>query len=178
MKTLAKFERFITKLNFLFFCCGAFFVFCLIVLMVTSVLARYLFQISYAWFDELLWHTFGLSFLLASAYTLSQDGHVRVDIFYQKYSAKTKAWVEVGGIFFFMIPLCGILAFYGYFYATNSFQTGEISGSPNGLPYRWAIKSVIPFSFLLLLLQGFSHLIKQIIVLASPSKTYQVPNSK
>ena len=86
MKTLVKIEKLITKLNFLFFSCGAAFTFCLIVLMVTSVFARYLFQISYVWFDELLWHVFGLSFLLASAYTLNQDGHVRVDIFYQNYS--------------------------------------------------------------------------------------------
>ena len=178
MKTLAQIERLISKLNYVFFRIGAFATFCLIVLMLTSVLARYLFQSSYVWFDELLWHIFGLSFLLGSSYTLNQDGHVRVDIFYQKYSPKIKAWVDITGVLFFMIPLCGLLAFHGYFYAESSFQNGEISGSPNGLPYRWIIKSAIPLGFLLLILQSLSHLIKQIFVLADQPEISKDLSSK
>lgn len=169
MKILKQIDKIITGINYFLFKLGAFFTFCLVLLMFWSVLYRYIFNASNTWFDELLWHIFGFSFLLASAYTLHQDGHVRVDILYQRYSKKTKAWVDIAGVLFFLMPLCILLVYHGYFYALDSYHIKEISGNPNGLPYRWIIKSSIPFGFLILILQGFSHLIKQVYILTDNS---------
>lgn len=165
MKTLALLDKYIKAFNLFFFRVGAFFTFCLIIFTLTSVLARYLFQVSYVWFDELLWHFFGLGFLLALAHTLNEDGHVRVDILYNKFNQKTKAWVEIIGIIIFMFPICYLIIRYGYSYSFASFELNEVSDSPNGMPYRWLIKGAIPFGFVLLALQGISHIIKQIFIL-------------
>jgi TRAP-type mannitol/chloroaromatic compound transport system permease small subunit len=167
MKFLSRLDRYIKALNLFFFKVGAFFTFCLIIFTLTSVLARYLFQTSFVWFDELLWHFFGLGFLLAMAHTLNEDGHVRVDILYNKFSHKTKAWVEILGIIFFMFPICYLIIRYGYSYSYASYEINEISDSPNGMPYRWLIKGAIPFGFILLTLQGVSHIIKQIFILTN-----------
>lgn len=171
MKILCVLDKYINALNLFFFRLGAFFTFCLIIFTLTSVLARYLFQTSYVWFDELLWHFFGLGFLLAIAHTLKEDGHVRVDILYNKFNPKVKAWVEICGIVFFMFPICYIIIRYGYSYSYASFQISEISDSPNGMPYRWVIKGAIPFGFVLLALQGFSHIIKQVFILSQKAET-------
>lgn len=169
MKILKQIDKFITAINFFLFKVGAVFTFGLVIFMFWSVIARYLFNSSNAWFDELLWHIFGFSFILASAYTLNQDGHVRVDIFYQKYSKKTKAWVDIFGVLLFLLPITILITYHGYFYALESFQSKEISGNPGGLPYRWIIKSTIPIGFFFLSFQGISHLIKQIIILKEPA---------
>lgn len=121
---------------------------------------RYLFSKTSAFSFELEWHLFALIFLIGAAYTLQQDKHVRVDVFYSRFSEKTKAWVDIIGTLFFLLPFCLIASFESFSFVYNSFLVKETSPDPGGLPARYLIKSAIPFGLILLGLQGVSVLLK------------------
>ena len=72
----------------------------------TDVVMRYFFNTSYVFTQELEWHIFAFIFLMGAGYTLKQDGHVRVEVFYGRLSTKGKAWVNLIGVLFFLIPSC------------------------------------------------------------------------
>lgn len=165
MNWLYKIDKHITKINFVTFNLAAFITFTLLILTFLSVVLRYWFGVSAVWFNELLWHLFGMSFLLSTAYTLKEDGHVRVDIFYNRLSPKTKAVIDLIFTVLFLMPLCVLIIYYGYKYTLSSINYHESSDSPNGLPYRFLIKSVIPIGFFLLFLQSISFLFKQVFTL-------------
>ncbi|MFZ1748742.1 MAG: TRAP transporter small permease subunit [Saprospiraceae bacterium] len=126
----------------------------LIGLICFDVLQRYIFNQTFNWAIELEWHIFGLIFLLGSAYTLQEDKHVRVDLFYQDFAPKTKAWIDLLGSLLLLIPWCllGIVTCYSY--ASNSFYINEGSPNPGGLPALYIIKYFVVVGFVLLLTQG------------------------
>ena len=115
-------------------------------------------------FLEAQWYMFSLVFLLGAGYTLKRDGHVRVDVIYSRVSPRTRAWINLVGTGFFLIPfsLCVILMSWPA--VVNSWVVREISPDPGGLP-RYPIKAVIVVAFALLILQGMSEAIKQIAFL-------------
>ena len=134
----------------------------LVLLICLDVLMRYLFNQSYNWILELEWHLFGLIFLLGSAYTLQKDKHVRVDIFYNDFSDKGKAIVNLAGSMFLLIPWCLVAIHTCTNYAANSFYIKENSPNPGGLPALYVIKFLIVFGFILLFIQGVVIIIQQI----------------
>lgn len=113
---------------------------------------------------ESQWYLFSLIFLLGAAYVLKYDAHVRVDIFYTRLSARGKAWVNLFGSLFLLIPICIVVIFYSLPAVVNSWNVLEQSSDPSGLP-RYPLKTVIPIAFFLLGLQGVSEAIKQVAVL-------------
>ncbi len=118
---------------------------------------------------ELQWYLFSLVFLLGAAYTLKRDSHVRVDVLYGRLSRKGKAWVNLLGTVLFLFPFCILMIIVSWSSVTNSWAVMEMSPDPGGLP-RYPIKTMIPIAFLLLILQGISMLLNQIIILReSPS---------
>jgi TRAP-type mannitol/chloroaromatic compound transport system permease small subunit len=137
----------------------------LVVLICTDVLLRYLFNFSKAALFELEWHLFAALFLLGAAYTLKHDRHVRVDVFYSKFSEKQKSWVNILGTIFFLFPFCGIVAYTSLPFVADSYAMLESSSDAGGLPFRYIIKSCIPIGLFLLLLQGVSELLKSISTL-------------
>ena len=137
----------------------------LILTIVIDVIFRYSMSITSAASFELEWHFFSAIFLLGSAYALQNDRHVRVDVFYQKFSEKRKAWVDIFGILLFLFPFCVITIWESLSFVSNSFEINETSPQPGGLPFRWIIKAAIPAGFGLLLLQGLSLLIKNFKIL-------------
>ena len=132
----------------------------LVLLICTDVFMRYIFNFTKTWVIELEWHLFGLIFLLGAAYTFKKNRHVRVDLFYSKFSRKTKNIIDLLGTLLFLIPWCLIVIFTAWDYAMNSFSFKEGSPNPGGLPARYLIKSVISIGFILLLLQGVSLILK------------------
>ena len=130
-----------------------------------DVVMRYFFRSSSIGMQELEWHLFAAMFLLGIASTLQAEGHVRVDIIYDKLSAKRRAWIDSLGVVFFLFPFCGLIAWYGYDFALESYNLGETSGDPGGLPYRWIIKSMIPISAICLAISGLGMLLKNLIQL-------------
>ena len=100
-------------------------------------------------------------FLFGSGYALSEEKHVRVDLFYQKFSPIEKAQVNVVGTLFFLIPWSLTLAWYSFKYALQSFLIKETSPDPGGLGAIYFIKMAIPIGFILLFFQGLIILHKQ-----------------
>lgn len=126
----------------------------LILLICIDVLLRYFFNTTEKWIIELEWHLFAAIFLIGASFTYQEDKHVRVDLFYQKFSQKTKIWVNLAGNTIFLIPWCLIVIYASFKYANVSLSYFEGSPDPNGLPARFIIKYVIAIGFLLLLIQG------------------------
>lgn len=137
----------------------------LVLLIVVDVFLRYVFQFSSPAMFELEWHLFAALFLLAAGWTFRNDQHVRVDLFYQKFSDKGKAVVNLIGSLLLLLPFCVVGFFESLDFAWNSLSIGETSPDPGGLPARYIIKGCIPISFLLLGLQGISVILKSMIAI-------------
>ncbi len=120
-----------------------------------DVLLRYVFNNSSIAMQEMEWHLFSAMFLLGIAYTLRSDEHVRVDILYDNFNLKTKAWVNIIGMLVFILPISVLIVYDGIDFAYQAYLLGEKSSDPGGLWYRFIIKSIIPLSFILLILAAY-----------------------
>ncbi len=125
-----------------------------------DVIMRYLFNDVSIGMQELEWHLYASLFLLGISYTLSQDGHVRVDLIYDRLSPRRQAMVDIGGTLLFLLPFSLLIVWYGVGFVAESYQLGEGSGDPGGLPYRWIIKSMIPLSFLLVIIGSIGFVLR------------------
>jgi len=134
----------------------------LIFIIISDVFFRYVFSLTSAATYEIEWHLFGLMFLLGAAWTLDQDKHIRVDLFYQRFSPKTKALINLIGTLIFLIPFCWITLITSIDFVQSSFLLDETSPDPGGLPARYLIKLAIPIGFGLLMLQGIAVIINSI----------------
>lgn len=142
----------------------------LVVFMCIDVVRRYLFNKTAVWITEMEWHIFALIFLLAAGFTLKHDKHVRVDLFYAKFSPKQKAWVNFIGTLVFLIPWCLIIIVASYQYAYNAYAINEASPDPGGLPARYIIKFAITLGFSLLLLQAIVLLLESLQTIFGPKE--------
>jgi TRAP-type mannitol/chloroaromatic compound transport system permease small subunit len=115
-------------------------------------------------FLEAQWYLFSLVFLLGAGYVLKHNEHVRVDVLYQRWSRRRKAWVNLIGALVFLVPFCLVVLYFSWGFVANSWQILESSPDPGGLP-RYPIKTVIPIGFGLLLLQGLAEAVKNWAVL-------------
>lgn len=140
-----------------------------------DVIMRYFFNDVSIGMQELEWHLFAAMFMFGIAYTLKEDAHVRVDIFYDAMSAKKKAIVNIVGSLVLALPITVLILYYGYGYAFEAYSMGEGSGDPGGLPHRWIVRSVIPLSSFFLVLSIIHVLLNNIQVLRGVSV---VPNNK
>ncbi len=137
----------------------------LVLLFCYDVLMRYVFDSSSVAMFELEWHLFSIIFLLGAGYTLQHDKHVRVDIFYAKFSPQGKAWVNLLGTLLFLIPFC-IIIFKGAIpYIELSLRIDEGSSDAGGLPHRYIIKTFMFVGFFLLMLQGISLISKSLLTI-------------
>ncbi|MFL1895904.1 TRAP transporter small permease subunit [Aquimarina sp. 2-A2] len=127
-----------------------------------DVVIRYIFQFTYIWVIETEIYLFGFMFLLASGYTFQFQKHVRVDLFYARFSEKGKAWIDLIGGVLFLIPWCYVVIASSWYYVTISYGMNESSAQPGGLPALYILKFSITLGFLLLLLQGISDILKSI----------------
>ena len=118
---------------------------------------------SNAWL-ELQWYLFGAAFMLAAAYTLQQNEHIRIDIIYGKFSRRTQHWIDLFGHLFFLMPFVILMIVYFVPYVSLSYRTGEMSSSAGGL-IIWPAKALLLAGFLLLALQGISEIIKKIAIM-------------
>jgi TRAP-type mannitol/chloroaromatic compound transport system permease small subunit len=134
----------------------------LILVVIFDVLNRYIFNSGSVFLQEIEWHIFDLIFLLGLSYALKHDKHVRVDILYANYSAKTKNILNIFSNIFITIPFSLIIIYYGTGLVEVSFMQNEISPNPNGLCCRYLIKSAILMAFILLVLQSISEVIKSV----------------
>ncbi|MCV2401724.1 TRAP transporter small permease subunit [Marinomonas sp. C2222] len=134
-----------------------------------DVLMRYVFNDVSIGMQELEWHLYAAVFLLGIPYGLQHGGHVRVDVIYENLSIKGKAWVDLFGCIFLLLPFTLLVGYYGIGFAQESYALGETSGDPGGLSHRWIIKAVIPFAFFSMAISGLGMMIRSINVLRGVS---------
>lgn len=115
-------------------------------------------------FLEVQWYLFAASFMIASAYTLLNGEHVKIDVVSSKLSKRAQIWIDVIGFSFFLTPMCLAILYYGVPFFLKGFHTGEMSSNAGGL-IRWPVYAMMPLGFSLLLLQGWSELIKRLAFL-------------
>ena len=130
----------------------------LLVVIVCNVVLRYALSQGRIEFEEIQWHLYSVGFMLGLSYALQHDAHVRVDVLYERFQPTTRAWIDLYGIVLFLLPFIALMLIWGVPFVADSFATGEISSSPGGLGYRWAIKSVLVLGFALLGVAAFSRL--------------------
>jgi len=124
-----------------------------------DVVMRYVFNDVSIGMQELEWHLYSMIFLFGIAYTLSVDGHVRVDLVYERLSARKRALIDILGTLLLLWPFCFLVAGYGIGFAHEAYQFGETSGDPGGLPYRWLIKAMIPVAFVCVLVSSVGFIL-------------------
>ena len=125
-----------------------------------NAMFRYAFGLgSNAWL-ELQWYLFAAIFLLGAGYTLRHNGHVRVDVFYSRFSPRTQAWIDLFGAAVFLLPVMLIILWFSWDGFVLSWQSQEMSPDAGGL-IRWPARLLLPLGLFLLSLQAVSEIIKR-----------------
>jgi TRAP-type mannitol/chloroaromatic compound transport system permease small subunit len=136
----------------------------MVVVTFVVVVMRYVFDAGYIWIQESVIWMHAVVFMLGAAYTLHDEEHVRVDVFYRNMSPRRRAWVNLVGIVVFLLPLCAFLAWNSWDFVVQSWRIGESSREPGGLPYPFLplLKSALLLMPLTVSLQGLSLLLKSV----------------
>lgn len=138
----------------------------LIAIFVSAVNAsvRKLFNTSSNAWLELQWYLYGAAFMLAAAYTLKQNEHIRIDIVYGRWSRRTQHWIDLFGHVVFLMPFVLLMTWFFAPYALQSFRSQEVSTNAGGL-IIWPAKTLLLIGFAQLSLQGVSEIIKKVAVM-------------
>ena len=141
---------------------------CLLVVVVqfAVVVMRYVFGIGSIWLTETIVYGHATLFMLASAWTLREGGHVRVDIFYADARPRTRALVDLCGALLLLLPFMGVLFYFAVPYVGRSWAILETSRETSGLPFVYLLKTLIPAFALLMALQGMAQAIRAAHVLS------------
>ena len=115
----------------------------MVVMVMTVVVTRYFLSVGSIALQESVTYLHCTIFMLGLAFTLKHDGHVRVDIFYRDFSAKTQAAVNLGGAVLFLMPVCVLLLVTSWDYVLASWAIGETSAENNGLPFVYLLKTLM-----------------------------------
>ena len=142
----------------------------MVLLTFVIVILRYFFSWGSIALQELVMYMHALVFMGGAAYALQHDEHVRVDIFYREMSARRKAWVNLIGTLFLLIPVCSLMLWLSLEYVGRAWSIREASPEPGGLAYVYLLKTMIPLMAGLLLLQGFSQLLHSLLTLRTVNK--------
>ena len=129
-----------------------------------NAIVRKAFNYSSNAYLEVQWYLFAAAFLLAAGYTLLHGEHVRIDVVSGRLSRRGQIWIDVIGFAFFLTPMCLTVLWYGIPFFLQGYRSGEMSNNPGGL-IRWPVYLMMPLGVALLLLQGWSELIKRIAFL-------------
>ena len=118
---------------------------------------------SNAWL-EVQWYLFSAVFLFCAGYTLLHNQHVRIDIVSGMFSRRVQTWIEIFGTVFFLLPMAILILGLSWPVFVDAWRSNEVSTNAGGLAV-WPARLMLPIGFLLLVLQGFSELIKRIAFL-------------
>lgn len=125
-----------------------------------EVVARYAFNAPTIWAYDTTYMLFSTQFMLAAAYTLLRGGHIRTDVFYERWSPRTRAIIDAVSYVLFFFPGMAFVLYAGSVEAWHAWEIGERSDWSAWRPVIYPLKAVIPVTAALLLLQGFSELVK------------------
>lgn len=127
-----------------------------------DVIMRYFFKSGSIAMQEMEWHLFSVIILIGISYTLKEDGHVRVDLIYDRLTPRKKALINMVGAVLFILPITILVGFDSIANVKEAYSSMEGSGDPGGLPYRWIVKALIPLCFLLLFITTIGFFIKNL----------------
>jgi TRAP-type mannitol/chloroaromatic compound transport system permease small subunit len=130
------------------------------------VVLRYAFDIGSIALQESVTYMHAVLFMLGIAYTLGRNGHVRVDILYERLSRRGRARVDLIGTLLLLIPVCVLISWLGWAYVAESWRVQEASRETGGLPAVYLLKSLILIMPILLLAQGLSNALRNWLFLA------------
>lgn len=165
MKALLKFSRLVDSFTELVGKSTTWVVLVVALISAGNATMRYTVNWSSNWLLEIQWYLFSALFLLGASYTLLRNEHVRIDILSGRFSARTRAWIDVFGFIFFFGPMVYLFVSLGWPFFMMSWSGNEMSSNAGGL-IRWPVKILLPIGFALLALQGVSELIKRFAFLA------------
>ncbi len=160
MNVLRKFVRIVDALNERVGTAVSWFTTLLVLTVCLDVFTRYFLRSSSVAVQELEWHFFAVIFLLASAWALKHNKHVRVDVLYMNFKPRNQALANLIGSLLFLLPFAVITIWSSQNFVLNSFRIGEVSPDPGGLPARFILKAMIPIGFTLILLQGLAMAVR------------------
>jgi TRAP-type mannitol/chloroaromatic compound transport system permease small subunit len=129
-----------------------------------NALSRKLFNLSSNAWLELQWYLFGAAFMGAAAYTLQQNEHIRIDVFYASRSRKTQHWIDLLGHIIFLLPFVALMAWLLWPYTIQAYTSGQISTNAGGL-IIWPARAILLAGFVLLVLQALAEIVKKIAVM-------------
>lgn len=125
-----------------------------------NAIVRKVFDVGSNAFLEVQWYLFATSFLLAAGYTLLNNEHVRIDVISSRFSKRTQIWMDIVGFLVFLLPVCVAILWFSMPFFLNGLRSGEVSANAGGL-ILWPVYLMLPLGFALLMVQGFSELIKR-----------------
>lgn len=137
----------------------------LVAIIILQVTLRYGFGSGHPMIEELQWHLYAIGVMFGLSFAQATDSHVRVDIVAMKLSENAIRRWEIFGILIFLLPFLWVVFYHSLDFVADSWRINERSDAPLGLPWRWAIKAVIPMSFALLGLAAISRLIRDVVAL-------------
>ena len=129
-----------------------------------NALMRYTFNMSSNAWLEIQWYLFSFVFLFCAGYTLLHNQHVRIDVISSNLSGRGRAWIDILGTIFFLLPMAITIMWLSWPIFVDAYTTKEISANAGGL-LIWPGRLMLPVGFFLLVLQGFSELIKRVAFL-------------
>lgn len=135
----------------------------MLLLQFVIVILRYVFGYSFIFLDEGVLYFHAALFMLGAGYTFLVNAHVRVDIFYAKYSQRVQAWIDLAGHFILLAPALLLLLWFSWPTVRSSWAILEGPISVGGIPASFLLKSLIPAYCILLLIQGFAAILRDII---------------
>ncbi len=171
MNVLHKFEQLVGKLSGAFGWLAGWLCILMIIVVFIDVVARYAFDAGSIAMQEMEWHLFAAVFLLGAAYTMRENANVRVDVFYERMSARRKAMVDIFGTVVFVIPMCSLILYSSYDFVAYSYQIQEVSADPGGLPYRFAFRALLPLGYFLVMIQSLAVISRNLRILAGDTDT-------
>ena len=164
MQALLKFSRDIDGLNAFVGKYVIWLIFAATAVSAINALVRKIFGVSSNAFLEAQWYLYAWSFLAAAGFTLLHHEHVRIDVVNSRLPKRVQVWIDIVGFTLFLTPLCVLVLYLATPLVIQMYETGEMSGNPGGL-VRWPVWVALPVGFTLLMLQGWSELIKRIAFL-------------
>jgi len=129
----------------------------MVLLTFAIVVARYLFDLGTIAGQEAVMYLHGTAFMLGFAYALKHNAHVRVDVLANRFSARTRLWIDLAGHLLFLLPMCACIIWFSWDYVAAAWRVKEGSAEVGGIPAVYLLKSLLIASSLLLALQGFSE---------------------
>ncbi|MDB5666877.1 TRAP transporter small permease subunit [Cypionkella sp.] len=164
MKSLLAFAAGIDRFNEIIGKAVSWLILIAVIVSATNAVVRKVFSVSSNSWLELQWYLFGAAFLLAAAYTLKQNEHIRIDIVYGMFSRRVQHWIDLFGHLVFLMPFVLLMLYYLVPYVARSYVSGEVSTNSGGLTI-WPAKALLLIGFFLLAMQGISEIIKKIAVM-------------